>query len=127
MRLDYNSCERIRLIPLSACKLYSINLGTSKGPATQAQARLTGVIELVTENLERYEAEWRAKKLPKLQARAHSLWRQGQQEGRTDDWEWHLEHCRVYPCLLTFHLCMVLCIIRLSSAFNANCEVMKFT
>ena len=60
----------------------------------QARAQLTEVIELVTKELENYEAKWQATKLPKLQARSHRLWRKGQDEGHRGDWQWNLDRCK---------------------------------
>ena len=64
----------------------------------QAQARLIGVVELITQELERYEAEWQAKKLPKCQAHAHSLWKRGQHNERREEWQGRLDACKVHAC-----------------------------
>lgn len=61
----------------------------------QAQARLTMVLNLITAELEQFEADWKEKKLPKLQARAHYLWRKGQKAECRDAWQWELAHCKV--------------------------------
>ena len=72
----------------------------TQGWCTQAQARLTQAMELVTKELVRFEAEWRDKALQKLQARAHRLWRKGQKPSTTEAWRFDLNHATVSPFLL---------------------------
>ena len=51
-------------------------------------------MELVTKELQRFQEEWQAKKLPKLQAKAHKLWRKGQRASSREDWQWMLDKCK---------------------------------
>ncbi|KAK9804987.1 hypothetical protein WJX73_008355 [Symbiochloris irregularis] len=69
-------------------------LSSASTLSPEAQARLAEAMELVTKELQRFEAEWCAKKLPKLQAKAHQLWHKGQRASRIEEWEWTLNKCK---------------------------------